>query len=102
MRTSNRDRAHSENAMTPNRNSVISDTKIKVSSLRLTSTRSYTWSMYSVGASISKLATMLNRPTIKNSYLKRRNVRVSSLREKKLNAFMGAFVSYKDSARRSG
>jgi len=39
-RTSRRERDHSANAITAKKNSVISDTTSRVSSLRLTSTRS--------------------------------------------------------------
>jgi len=39
-RTSKRERDHSENAITPNKNKVTSDTASSVSSLPLSSTRS--------------------------------------------------------------
>ena len=79
-RTNTRERIHSANAMTQNRNRVINDIASSVSSLRLTITRSYTCSMYSVGESISTLATMLNTPTTRNSRRKVHSAWVSSLR----------------------
>ena len=78
--TSTRERIHSENAITANKNSVISDITSSVSSLWLTITRSYTCSMYSVGDSMSTLATMLKTPTTMNSRRKAQSACVSSLR----------------------
>ena len=70
MRTSKIERDHSAKAITPNKNKVIKDTISSVNSLWLSSTRSYTCSMYKVGVSISKLTTMLKTATVKNSRLK--------------------------------
>lgn len=82
-RTSTRERIHSENAATRNKNSAISDTTSSVSSLRLTMTRSYTCSMYSVGTSSSTLATTLNTATTRNSRRKAHSARDNSLRPQK-------------------
>ena len=66
-RTSSRERTHSANAMMPKKNRTISETASSVSWFWLTITRSKICSMYSVGESISRLATRLNRPTTTNS-----------------------------------
>ena len=78
--TSTRERIHSAKAITSSRNSVISDMASSVSSLRLLITRSNTCSMYSVGASMSTLATMLKTPATMNSRRNAHRAVVSSLR----------------------
>ena len=74
------ERIHSANAITPNRSSVSSDMANRVSSLWLVITRSYTCNMYKVGVSMSRLATMLKMPTMRNSRRKLHRVVVRSLR----------------------
>ena len=91
-RTSTRERIHSAKAITPNKNRVISDIASSVNSLRLLITRSNTCSMYSVGESISTLATMLKTPTIRNSRRKAHRARVSSLRSKKPEEVMKGYL----------
>ena len=79
-RTSTRERIHSEKAITKKRNSVISETASRVSSLWLDNTRSYTCSMYMVGDSINTLVTMLKMPTMRNSRRNPQSTWANSLR----------------------
>ncbi|NDG48712.1 MAG: hypothetical protein EBY30_06575 [Rhodospirillales bacterium] len=70
MRTIRRERMTSAKAITPKKNRTMSVSASRVSWLWLIMTRSYTCSMYRVGASISTLTTRLTRPTTANSRLK--------------------------------